>query len=698
MKQVKRFVCLTLALIMSLSACQITTFEGRNQSTPVAKVEGKDFLIKDSNGTYKKEFLDGVNMGVAKPGYFPGEFGITEADYYRWFKYIKEMNVQVVRVYVNQSPAFYNAFYKFNKSSKDPLYLMHGVYVNEEYIAETLDAYGKNGLVYNSFSSDIKNMIDMVHGNLVLPVKPGHAGGEYTNDVSQWVIANIIGIEWSADFVIGTNEANPQKTEFSGEYVKTKDASPFEVFLAEMAECTIKYEKEKYGAERPLALANWATTDPISHPNEPLVQEDAVSVDVEHILATSKFKAGFFASYHIYPYYPDFLSFDDDYISGENPNPYLTYVSQINNYHTMPVLISEYGLSTSRGITHKNQVTGMTQGMATEERQAEWLISLNEDIKKSGCMGGFIFTWQDEWFKRTWNTMDYEDSDRRPFWENAQSPEGKFGLLGFESDIGVDVKIDGSFNEWKEEHLVTENDGIKLFAQSDYSYLYLMVDAEDFDFNKDTLYIPLDVISKQGNTKYNSLSFSDGADFLIKISGKENSTVLVDSYYDVFYYDYSERHNFFEPIQGQNEKDSGYFNPIYLAMNKKLFLPETKETTEFERYDTGVLLFGSQNKNSDDYNSLADFYCRGSKTEIRIPWGLIGFADPSSKLVINDFHTTNELGTVKTKGVSMSVCREGTESTTDLKLYTWQDWDMPTTKERLKESYYVLKEYFATQH
>jgi hypothetical protein len=65
--------------------------------------------------------------------------------------------------------------------------------------------------------------------------------------------------------------------------------------------------------------------------------EDAVSIDVEHIKATASFTAGFFASYHVYPYYPDLMSYDPAYISGENPNPYRAYLVDLNAYHTMPV-------------------------------------------------------------------------------------------------------------------------------------------------------------------------------------------------------------------------------------------------------------------------------------------------------------------------------------------------------------------------
>jgi hypothetical protein len=60
------------------------------------------------------------------------------------------------------------------------------------------------------------------------------------------------------------------------------------------------------------------------------------------------------------------------------------------------------------------------------------LVSMMNDIQSVGCMGGLIFSWQDEWFKRTWNTTDQEEAERRPYWFSVESPEKTFGLLSFD--------------------------------------------------------------------------------------------------------------------------------------------------------------------------------------------------------------------------------------------------------------------------
>ena len=238
---------------------------------PVSRVEGKSFLVRTESGAFEPFFVKGVDIGAAKPGFWPGEFGITQEDYARWFTYIGQLHANTIRVYVPQMPAFYDALLAYNLTAKSPLYLMQGIYMNEELITTYLDAYCNNGELVKSFQTDLKNTIDIIHGNAVVEKRPGNAGGTYTSDVSNYVIGYLPGIEFSADFILGTNEKNPEKTSFAGTYVETENASPFEVFLAESQEYMIAYETEHYDVQRPIAITNWITADPLPHPGDAAV-------------------------------------------------------------------------------------------------------------------------------------------------------------------------------------------------------------------------------------------------------------------------------------------------------------------------------------------------------------------------------------------------------------------------------------------
>ncbi len=653
-KTVWRLLTSLLALFLLLTGCQgngSRTAQARKAMPAV--IRGDRFCLTGANGTPQELFLNGVNLGAASAGNFPGEFGIDKDTYLRWFGYISAMNVRVIRVYVNQMPDFYEALREFNSRAKQPLYLLHGVYANEDMIAEYGDAYAQP--FRESFFGDIRNAVDMIHGKAEVEKRPGNAGGSYTADVSPWVIGWILGIEWDADFVNGTNAAQAGISSYAGTYVITENASPFEAFLAEAAETAIARDLA-YGTQRPVALCNWCTTDPLSHPGEPNPEkEDNAAVDAEHIRATDAFRAGFFASYHVYPYYPEFLSYDSAYLQGSDPDPYLQYLEALVDYHSMPVLISEYGIPASRGIAHENVVTGMTQGFVSEKQQAEWLIALNRDIRAAGCAGGPIFTWQDEWFKRNWNTMDYEVPDRRPFWYNAQCPEECFGLLAFDpGEKTTAAVIDGDAGEWRDDSPVIEYDGLSVYARSDAGYLYLLVRGEGFDPQADTVYLPIDVLPDRGNTHTDDLRFAQGAEYLLRLQGRENSAVTVDAAYDAFQFSYSHQHPFFDPLPGQYEHDSGYFNPIYLALNRPMLLPQTGEETPFTRFETGRRRYGNAQE-----DTLADFCFGADFAEIRLPWELIGFMDPSARQVMGDLFSGTEIRPVTTDGVRLGVARAG---------------------------------------
>lgn len=668
----------------------------------LAKVEGKDFYVY-SQGQWEKRFLKGVNMGAAKPGTFPGDLAITKEEYLRWFKYISQMNADVIRVYTTLKPEFYDALYLYNKTVEKPLYLIQGVWVKEEDTAELLDAYADEGRIINSFIKDSIDLVDVLHGNAQLPEKKGFASGEYKSDVSEYVIGWILGIEWDPNFVEVTNSNNPYKKSYEGEYLYTSNASPFEVFLCEVGDKVIEYEKDKYNSGRPLSFSNWPTTDMLSHPNEPYIEEDLVSVNLENIKAQENFEPGLYASYHIYPYYPEFMNYQHEYANFIDDdgkiNTYKAYLRDLIDQHTMPVMVAEFGIPASRGNTHINIHMGYDQGHHDEKEQGIIIESLLQDIYDEGYCGGLIFTWQDEWFKRTWNTMDFDISERRPFWSNPQTSEQEFGVLAFEPGIESICNIDGDISDWVDDVPIHVGENIKLYVKSDEKYLYMMVDADDFDFNKDIIIIPIDTIGGQGNIEdsSNNIEFSRPADFIIRINGRENSRILVDSYYDSFQQLYGERLKMIPTDPFHKQNNSGVFSPIYLCLSREVTLPEDNIVIPFSQYETGMLKYGISNPNYDEFNSLSDFYEENGKVEIRIPWQLLNVMDPSTRSVMKGFHGSEEFFSQQVKGfyLGAGVTRESQlNSTIGMDFYSWELWNEPTYHERLKPSYYIMKNAF----
>jgi len=661
----------------------------------IAMVDSKSFYIWEDK-KWKKQFIKGVNMGVGKPAHFPGELAITKEEYLRWFNYIGKMNANSIRVYTILKPAFYDALYEYNATAKNKLYLFHGLWLNEDNIINYNDAYKMK----EEIQKDTKNLIDVLHGNCTLPLKPGFASGKYTKDVSPYVIGWIYGIEWDPDFVDGTNKNTLNPTSYQGEFLYTDKASPFETFLCEMGDYAISYESEKYKMQRPFSFTNWVTTDMLKHPNEPSEEEDRVTVNTEHIKKKDTFKPGFFASYHIYPYYPDFMNYQKEYATFKDTDgkidTYKAYLKDLIKEHTVPVLVAEFGIPAARGMAHKNIRMGFNQGNVDEKSQGEMDKKMLQDIYDTGYAGGLVFTWQDEWFKRTWNTMDFDTPDRRPFWSNPQTNEQEFGMMAF--DPGKEKSkcyVDGYVSDWKGDTPLIQDATTKLYMKSDEKYVYFLADLKSYNPQKDKIIIPIDSIANQGNSTFDKIPLKKPSDFVIIIDGKENSKLLVDAYYDSFYYTYMKL-KMIEKKPEYEKKNSGVFNPFYLCLNKELFLPVDKITLPFSKYESGKLLEGDGNPDHKEFNSLVDYCIKENKIEIRIPWQLFNFMDPSSNSMMDDLYK-NGIAPVKSQGLYAGILQthEGTViENSDVKLYSWKGWEEPAYHERLKPSYYILKEAF----
>jgi len=700
----KKRIGLTIIILVIVIAVLLIFLQYRhNHNVEFRTTESRFEILQD--GEWKEFMIKGVNMGAAKPGAFPGEMMISKEEYSRWFKEIAEMNANTIRVYTILSPDFYEALFEYNLFAKSPIYLFHGVWLNEEAMAEYNDAYASE--ITDDFENEIKKLIDVLHGNAVIPANPGHASGTYRWDVSPYIVGYILGIELDASFVINTNEKNADITFFDGDYLYTENASPHECWLAQTGDFAISYENDKYGEQKPISWVNWLTTDPLEHSAEPSPEEDAVSVDTEHIMAKDTFRGGLFASYHIYPYYPEFMMYQPEYANyvddeGKS-NPYKAYLLDLRAHHSIPVLVAEFGLPASRGNTHENVITGYNQGFMSEQQQGEYVADMMDSIVSADCAGGLIFTWQDEWFKRSWNTMDYDEADRRPYWSNYQASEQHYGLMSFDpGDKRSICYVDGDITEWADKEAVCQSEGLKLHMMSDEKFVYILIQGDGGKVEETQFVIGIDSISGQGNTIYPELgiSFLGAVEYAVIIDGKEQSRILVDAYYDIWYRIYSLL-NIIEERESFEQKNSGIFNPINLILNIQLELPLTGEIIPQHSYETGKLLHGNANPDSADYNSLSDFYINpeNDSIEMRIPWQLLNVADPSSKKIVGDLYENASFNTNITDidGFSLEIftVTNGEVQKHGDGYYSWNMWEEPKYHERLKKSYYIVQDNFA---
>lgn len=669
-----------------------------------AKSEGKTILL-NKEGSFEPFEIKGVNMGAGIPGKFATDFPISKSEYMRWFQQIQEMGANTIRVYTILGSSFYDAFYEYNENNDNPLYLIHGLWVNDYVQNSRLDAFAKQFL--NQFIEDGKTLIDILHGKKKYYVGRGVGSGSYRHDISPWVIGYILGVEWEDVTVAYTNHMNPEKNDYQGKYMyTTKQASPFEAMLAQVGDTLIQYETLRYQSQRLLAFSNWPTTDPFDYSDKIRFQFNKIAkVNVEHIASTDQLKSGTFAFYHVYPYYPDFLAFDEDvsiYADKNGKiNTYKAYLEKLNDYHTIPVVISEFGTPSSRGMAQKDINTGRNQGGMNEKEQGKAIISCYNDIIEAGCAGSIVFTWQDEWFKRTWNTMHAVDLLKTAYWSDYQTNEQYFGLLSF--DPGEEKSIcyvDGDVSEWKKEDIVTQSGDMELSMKQDEKYIYLLVNKPGLSEN-DNFYIPFDITPKTGAYFCNNYdtSFDTPADFVLSVDGRENTRLVVQERYNVLravYYHHTDQKDAYENAPPTNTAEFNSIELILQTATELLGDSFVNEQGDFlaETYETGLFTYGNANPQSNDFNSLADFCyeTEGDSLEIKIPWQLLNFSNPAEGYVHDDYYLNYGVENLKIKEIKVGIGNGSDGEIIKLEPVKLLRWGMnPTYHERLKSSYYAIQ-------
>ncbi|MGV3465583.1 MAG: hypothetical protein ACO1OT_09855, partial [Heyndrickxia sp.] len=201
---------------------------------------------------------------------------------------------------------------------------------------------------------------------------------------------------------------------------------------------------------------------------------------------------------------------------------------------------------------------------------------------------------------------------------------------------------------------------------------------------------------------------------MTKMNSEENMIYAyekgVDDYYDFFTYFYGHHLKMIQATPELPQKNGGEFSRIYYALNKPYYIPDRGITLPFSKYETGKLKEGNGNPASPNYNSLSDYNVneKDGVIELRIPWMLIQAKDPSQKEFTGDIVKNGEKASTFIDKINIGALYfddKGSLKDTfpsiskgnllTMEGYTWRNWNKPKYTERLKQSYYIVKDLYS---
>jgi tetratricopeptide (TPR) repeat protein len=727
-----------------------------------------DYFQSWTGKEWQNIYLVGVNIGPARPGEFPPTASRDFSTYFEWLQQIAAMNSNTVRAYTILPPAFYQALKAYNETAPAPLRLIQEVYLNEN--AE----YLYDPKTEQEFRQELLYTIDLLHGQADVPYRRGHNYGIYSADVSRYVVGLGVGREVEPKLVLLSNRKNPSQTSYQGRYISLPRGNPSEVWFARMCDVAARYEIEKYNTEVPLTVVNWPPLDPMTHPSEGTYADelrirkslgeeiteviepdvvyndmDVVSLDITKFRSAEDFSSGLFALYHVYQHWPDFLFHEPSYALArdrEGPNRYLGYLQELRKAHpNFPLLIGEYGVSSSLGVSHIHP-EGWNNGGLTEQEQAKLLVRFTRNIRDVGCAGGLVFEWQDEWFKHVGDldTADFERPwERDPLWFNPMDPEKSFGLVGYEP-VGPVPLLRGNPGDWQNAEQLSfprapnsqgpPGEIRALYAYSDFAYLYIRVDVEPgaLDWKHWNYWIALNTLSGESGSRTLpeiQVPLESGANFLVQLTDPIHSRILVAE-------DYNPNEKISLPGRSGRTRmwrkkgmkvsleETSHFVERITEANMARYAHDGRVFPAID-YNRSHLPYGTADRTSGQNSNHALWHVDADKgmIELRLPWGLLLLTDPSNLqvftgtdpkryTVVHDawFPLSKPTpgitiavfalyvpGPLLPKVVSSSLPPLGSTGklVTPPPLYSWEKWDKVEYRPYFKPSYFALQKVFA---
>jgi hypothetical protein len=513
-----------------------------------------------------------------------------------------------------------------------------------------------------------------------------------------------------------TNVLNAGRRSYTGKYLSVNLATPTEVWLVEMADYLFNYESTTYNWQHPVAMASGPAPDP----SNTVLLEGKVK-------ANPDCAAGIFAAYPAYPFYPEYMEKNPKFaraVDKQGPNPVYGLVREMRAHLDVPLIVSEYGVSTSMEPRHV-LASGWNQGGYSDKEQAEALVRLTRSLHDAGSAGSLVFELADEWYRQGGVNGGFPTpADRSSLSLNDLDPAKRYGLEGYRTSKWE--LFTGNPAAWEKEKSIDASGSpaasddkyaasrtlktLQVAADEGYLYFRLQVACLDCVGNAHTGKTHFDqagyafaLKTMPGLVGIRKLPFgnaqvSDGANFLLVLKGSGSALLVADN---------------FIPLKLAPVPEDGYRK--HLVPNRDFsqnirddgnFVPLPQEDTQAQ------LQYGEGEPAAPDYDSRAQWFAdvKHNAILVRIPWAKLFITDPSNLMAFSGFDRAGGVRTTTISNLQVNAYSLMPKAGGDLKSMTvaaalpaagapaefaWSKWDTVRVEPFRKKAFFAVADEFA---